>query len=444
MRIRRLGTYTPVIYSWLVIYIMKKEQIRKNSWEFHLTDKIAHLSEITLEMHTEFWLSSFRIWFRGYQTPEELKAKIFGREVDLSISIAPLGTPTETLPVVEEKLTKSKKVLLPPKQQTYLDTLKRKIKALKKLLPPKVDEVLEQRCLDDMNADRLKEIIQYSTGIWSNPNLSVEEKLNQLIPYKIELYDLVCLIQLPDELMRADTNISIIMATIQFFAESVEKNAKKHKIKTPRQVHQLVKFTDKLITRMNEGQNKLNGVERDMTKKEFDAYLKLEYEAGSARRPLEERLKLYEQLWEMPSVSTNCKIKFMNEAIKLVKKQYCKNPEFLCPHESLIRKHLGAISGYLNELEEEGEAAWQLHMADELLSTANVWREDCELPPLSKEEFASQIALQSVHIKTKELEEGAIHYELELFFQDTADTFAGHFLYADMEDHEVKEIMLMG
>ena len=84
----------------------------------------------------------------------------------------------------------------------------------------------------------------------------------------------------------------------------------------------------------------------------------------------------------MPSVSTNTKIECLNEAIKLVKKQYGKNLEPCCPHESLVRKHLRAISGYLNEL--------------------------------------------------------------ELFFQDTDDTFAGHFLYAAIEDSKVKEITLMG
>ena len=62
----------------------------------------------------------------------------------------------------------------------------------------------------------------------------------------------------------------------------------------------------------------------------------------------------------------------------------------------------------------------------------------------TREEFALQVELQSVHIETKEKEDGSIHYELELFFQDTEDTFAGHFLYADIEDHEVKEITLMG
>ena len=134
----------------------------------------------------------------------------------------------------------------------------------------------------------------------------------------------------------------------------------------------------------------------------------------------------------------------MNETIKLIRKQCGKNLEPRCPHESLIRKHLKAISGYMNKLEEEGEAIWQLRMADELLPTANAWREDCELPALSREEFALQVELQSVHIETKEKEDGSIHYELELFFQDTEDTFAGHFLYADIEDHEVKEITLMG
>ena len=98
----------------------------------------------------------------------------------------------------------------------------------------------------------------------------------------------------------------------------------------------------------------------------------------------------------------------------------------------------------MNKLEEEGEAIWQLRMADKLLPTANAWREDCELPALSREEFASQVELQSVHIETKEKEDGSIHFKLELFFQDTEDTFAGHFLYADIEDHEVKEITLMG
>ncbi len=423
---------------------MSKEQTNKNNWEFHLTDEIAHLSKITLEMYTEFWLSSFQTWFRGYQTLEELKAKIWEKEVELYISIAPLETPTETLPVIKEKLIKDKNVLLPPELQTYLDKLKKKIKTLKKRLPPKIDEALEQRYSSDMNSDRIKEIIQDCTKLWSNPDLSIEEKIHQLIPYKIELYDLVHMIQLPDDLMRSDTNISITMATIQFFAQSLEKNAKKHKIKIPKQVHQLVKFTNDLITRMNEGQNKLNGVEQDMTEKEFDAYLDMKHEASSTLRPFKERLKLYEQLWEMPSICTGSKIEFMNEAIKLVKKQYCKNPESLCPHESLIRKHLGAISGYLNELEKEGEAVWQSRMADELLPTANAWREDSELPPLPKEEFASHIELQSVYIKTKEQEDGSIHYELELFFQDTDDTFAGHLLYADIEDHEIKEIMLMG
>ena len=39
---------------------MRKEQTDENSWEFHLTDKIAHLSKMTLEMHTEFWLSTLQ------------------------------------------------------------------------------------------------------------------------------------------------------------------------------------------------------------------------------------------------------------------------------------------------------------------------------------------------------------------------------------------------
>jgi hypothetical protein len=427
---------------------MNKEQnIDKNSWNFHLTKSIAGLCDVTLEIHTEFWLSTLQSWFYGYQTPEEYEANIWGKEVGLYIAIASLGTPTEILPVIKEKTTRSKNVQLPPEQQTYIIGLQKKIKSLKKRLPPKVDEVLEQRCLNEMNASKIKAIIRECDTIWNNKELSIEEKIGRLVSYKIEIYDLMSMLQLPDELVRADTNISILMGTILYYTQSVVKNARKYKIKIPKQVRQLVKLANDIITRMNEAQNKLDGIERDMTKEEFkayDTYLDIKIGAKSAFRSFEKRLELYERLWEMPSVSTDTKIECLNEAVKLVKKQYGKNLEPCCPHESLVRKHLRAISGYLNELEKEGKEIWQLRMADGLLPTANAWQEDCNLPPLSKEEFASQIELQSIHIKTEEKEEGAIHYELELFFQDTADTFAGHFLYAAIEDGEVKEITLMG
>ena len=77
-----------------------------------------------------------------------------------------------------------------------------------------------------MNAERIKVIIQDCTKIWSNPDLPVEEKSVSSFLIKLGLYDLVRNVQLPDDLMRADTNISITMATIQFFAQSVGKMRK--------------------------------------------------------------------------------------------------------------------------------------------------------------------------------------------------------------------------
>ena len=427
---------------------MKKEQTTdKNSWNFYLTKPIADLYDVTLEIHTEFWLNTLQIWFRGYQTHEGYKATIWGKKVDLHIAIAPLGTPTETLPVIKEKTTRSKNVRLPPEQQAYINGVQKKIKSLKKRLPPKVDEALEQRCLDEMNAGRIKAIIRECDKIWGDKVLSVEKKIDRLVPHKLEIYDLVSTLQLPDELVRADTSISILMATILYYTQSVEKNAKKCKIKILKQVRQLVKLADGIITRMNEAQNKLDGVEREMTKEEskiYGVYLDIKIGAKPAFRSFEKQLELYGRLGGMPSISTATQIECLNEAVKLVKKQYGGNEGPCCPHESIVRKHLCAIGGYIDELEKEGEASWQLRMAEGLLPTANAWREDCDLPPLSKEEFASQIYLQAIHVKSREKEEGSIRYELELFFQDTDDTFAGHFLYAAIEDGKVEEITLMG
>ncbi|EQM95208.1 hypothetical protein OFAG_02233 [Oxalobacter formigenes HOxBLS] len=428
--------------------MMKKKPTNgKNSWNFHLAKPMAGLCDITLEIHAEFWLDTLQRWFRGYRTPEGHKAAIWGKKADLHIAIAPLGTPTRTFPAIEEKTTRSKNPRLPPEQQAYVNRLQKKIRSLKKRLPPRVDEVLEQRCLDEINAGKIKTIIRECDTIWGDKGLSVEEKIGRLVPYKIEIYDLVSQFQLPDELVRADTNISILMATISYYTQCVEKTARKCKIKTPGQVRQLVKRVDGIITRMNEAQNRLNRIERDMTREKsetYDTYLDIKIGAKPAFRPFEKQLELYERLGEMPSLSTNTKIECLNEAVKLVRKQYGKTTESRCPHEPLVRKHLRAIGGYLNELGKEGETSWQLRMADKLLPTANAWREDGDLPALSKEALAAQIELQSVHIETREKEDGSIHYELELFFHDTDDTFAGHVLYAAIENGKVEEITLMG
>lgn len=86
----------------------KEQKIDKNSWNFHLAKSTAGLCDVTLEIHTEFWLCTLQSWFYGYQTPEGYEATIWGKKVDLHIAIAPLGTPTGTLPVIKEKTTRSK------------------------------------------------------------------------------------------------------------------------------------------------------------------------------------------------------------------------------------------------------------------------------------------------------------------------------------------------
>lgn len=57
---------------------MEKEQTNENSWEFHLTDKIAQLSKMTLEMHTEFGLVHSRHGFMAIKHPKSIKRRFGG------------------------------------------------------------------------------------------------------------------------------------------------------------------------------------------------------------------------------------------------------------------------------------------------------------------------------------------------------------------------------
>lgn len=417
----------------------------KKVWRFRLPDKIAGLSQFSLEEDTAFWTEQMKLWFYGYKTSKDYKATIWGKKVNFSFSISPSGTPTEQFPVIPAPQKKKRTVSLPLEKQAYVDQLKAKIKELKDRLPEQPDEAMERRYWDYLDPQSFIGAMHRAVIAWNNKETDMPVKCREASEHLISMLPVLQAMQLPDELMRDDTQFAEALVKVLQLAQYVKENAGKAQVEVSARLHDLIDFLDHFIDRMIEGGNKLFGIERSMTEEENDACLDLEISALYSDKPIEERLVMLQELWENPLGIPSDRIEYLEKAIELVKKQARKRPEAIpCPYEELIKKHLQAIRGYVKELEDEGEAVWCRRMAEGLIDSLVVWRESAEMPSWSVDEFASQIYLQSLHIKIKEQEDGGIHYQMELFFLDKEDSFDGHTMYAAIEDHRVKEITLMG
>ena len=419
---------------------MTSKQSREKSWAFRPADKIAGLSRLTLEEHTVFQPDGVTFRFRGYKTPPETKATVWRKRIAFSLAIASpeMSAASPAVPQTPPKRTRS--APLSPAQKHYIKTLQTRLKALKARLPPPADDALERRYWDYIDPHSFIGAFRKAATIWNNPVIDLPAKCRQVNASLIELHDLLQAMQLPGELMRDDTQFTVVLAKILQLVRIVEEKAEKNGIGLPREVHELAHLLDDLTDRMIEGGNRLYGIEPDMTREERETQEHLERSAVLPGKPLEERLTILETLWENPRIDLDEKIRYLEKAIELIREAGAKKPvKVPCPHEEGIKRHLSAIGRHLREMEEDGLKIWQHRIAEGLADSANLWRKNAGLPPVSPEKWAGKIRLQSLDIQTEDNENGNIRFTATLGFQDRDGVFDGRLMYAVVENGAVKK-----
>ena len=226
-------------------------------------------------------------------------------------------------------------------------------------------------------------------------------------------------------------------------AQTVEMVAKKLQVDISPDLAEMIRGLDRLTDEMLEGGRRLWNRSREMTPEEYAAYINKSRDAESPRHPLQERLKLLEELWEDPLVEPEERAELMEKALEAVRGRR-KPGGAPCPHEKLVQRHLEALARRLDTLERAGEAAWQRRAAQSLEATCRVWREDSDLPPLSPEEFAAGLRVSSLTVRTTRDEADAIHISMHITFEDEHDSFAGHWITASIEDDALVSVDLEG
>lgn len=413
------------------------ENAQKN-WNFYLDDPIAGISHVILEEDTVFSPEEFMFRFQGYKTGYGLNATVWGKKVSLSLAIAPPGTPREALPAdLGGTSGNGPEDSLPPEKRQVIERLQAKRDALRAKLPPPVDEAMEERYWNYVDSERFIGSFRQAAAIWNDPVMDRLSKCRQVGTPLSEMYRALHPIRLPDELVRDDTQFTVLLARIMQFSRAVEESAEKNGIALPPEVHRLTQLTDELTDRMIEGGNRLYGIPREMTQEEHAAFSDLKLAALYSDRPAVERLDMLETLWEHPLTDLDDKIDYLDSAIELIRQDALH-----CPDEAVVKRHLTSIGEYVGELEKEGEAAWQLRMAQAMMDTARAWREAAGMPPLSAGEWAPRLRLQSLTVETKERENGETDHSLTLLFQDDSRSFDGRLMRARLENGEVREIAL--
>ena len=83
----------------------------------------------------------------------------------------------------------------------------------------------------------------------------------------------------------------------------MKATAERDQVETGPDLEEMIDALDRLTDRMIEGGERLWGSTRKMIEEEYDAYLEKRVDAEfSILKPLAERLKLLEELWEDPLV----------------------------------------------------------------------------------------------------------------------------------------------
>ena len=127
--------------------------------------------------------------------------------------------------------------------------------------------------------------------------------------------------KLPEELLRHDTKLCEGLCKLLGVAQTVAETAKQQQIDIGPGLAEMILSLDRLTDEMVEGGNRLWNLPRKMTPEEYDAYIDKTIEAEYSGKPLQERLKLMEELWEDPLVGPEEKVEYMEMAIQAVRKE---------------------------------------------------------------------------------------------------------------------------
>lgn len=403
--------------------IMTDTENTQTVWNFYPVKPIAGIRHIPLEEDTEFSPETFTFQFRGYKTGYGLNATLWGKKVSLSLAIIPTGIPREILPNMTKNASDT---ALSEEKRQYINTLREKRDALKAQLPPPADEALEEQYWQYIDSERFTGAFRKAVAIWNDPMTSRHTKCERVGIPLTEMYEVLQSMQLPGELIRDDTQFTVMLAKIMQFSRKVEEVAAENGITLPSEAGQLTQLTDTLTDRMIEGGNRLYGIPRDMTQEEHDAYFDLKLVALYSDKPPQERLSLLETLWDYPLADLDDRIGFLDQAIKLIREDALH-----CPDEALIHRHLSAITIQLDRLDTEGETTWRHRIVENLSSE-----------PMNKWELA--IRLQTVTAETREREDGGTDLTIRLQFMDDNKTFDDRPIQAVIENGRITDISITG
>ncbi len=385
-------------------------------------------TSFSFELYTDLWADGTRVFY-GYRTPEDsTQVAIWGKNVDLHIEISPEGAPMKGYTMPEPVLPAHLKEQIVPYESAIAELELRVI--------PAPSPEMEEEYAKYYDADTFYELMRKATSIWKDKERLAGERRRDVFPVLTEMYRLIAGIQLPGHLRRDDGRFATVLSFFFSILTDIVKTADGEDI--PDEVTKFYNFLDLFLDELIVAGNRLHGLERSMTPKEEGQLSELEDIIDSENKPLEKRLRACEKAGANELLLPADRIDFYRRAIELITEtvepenmiQSGEVPDELAPHIELIRSQIDTLEG-------EGETYWTKLISERFLENANLWMEGVEgFDGLTAERFAKAIYLSSIHIETDE-KDGTLNCTTELYFRETEDYLAGHFMVAQISGGKV-------
>lgn len=377
--------------------------------------------------HTALWENGTYVFY-GYRS-ENLALELWGREGELHIELTPEGMPLQFKDGWHEVVP------------TYDDLCQAGQRIAAALAECEKAEIYEDDRLSGYyEAEDFALAKKFIIGTIRDQSLSTVEKAGLLDDAYDDLAKTLSRARLPDELKLEEASLLVDLDTISAYLERF-RNQYRAELPDPvpdrglaflQRAEELERRVDAMIADF-EKHIKLNKKARNAARLKKDTVAALKEELERVDLPDARSLEIYETLAGDSGLSLKRKKGYLEKAAALVK-------------ESAETRSLTGLVEALNrelvKLDESGFDWIRKRLAKDLLDSANAWREE-GAPPLSESELAGQIRFSSLHASVSE-REGRSRVGFELFAVDAKDVFAGHYLYAAIEDGGIREVTLMG
>ncbi len=417
-----------------------------------------HDADVELSLHDQVWDDGSYLFF-GYNAKNDPLVTIAGQIASLQVEIIPDGAPERTHPFLSA-ISEGEAITW---YENALKTLSSAFVFLREFEEKRfflLDGSLNSETEKYYNRPDLQDRLDTFSSVMRDNSLPFSRKAEQLAPVLTDLEHILAANRIPDELKYEESLFYLIILRLQKHVQwLIGETGKTEENDLPGFSLRARHLADVLKNIKDDHENVARGRIPVPTNEEKAAILKiLEEHAGimamekgsqEAIAHIGRELELCQKIWTTPFVDWQTRLDSATRAVNLIsdaindteaaalesKKRHAAMPE--------LSRYIKEANVRIKELDETGYAAITGPIADRFLANINETRRSLEKAPLTREELAAVLKINSIRVSITE-KDGALSTSICLYLADNSYTYALHYLSVLISNGRIQEMKILG